>query len=208
MKLFLIGASGMIGSRILAEATARGHQVVAASRAPENIVQGAGVTPVKVDATDADALQAKAAEADVILSASSPRSTGDAVADATALGAALIGAASNLGKRVVVVGGAGTLNLPDGTPVLNVLPPEIVPEATGMKAVRDALAQSTLDWSFVAPAAQIAPGARTGTFRVGGDVLLSDAEGTSAISAEDYAIAFMDEVETPAHIKQVFTVAY
>tara|TARA_Y100000815_G_scaffold83962_2_gene72749 strand:- start:149 stop:775 length:627 start_codon:yes stop_codon:yes gene_type:complete len=208
MKLFLIGASGMIGSRILAEAVSRGHEVIAGGRSPEKIATGAGITPVAIDATDAASLAPYAAQADVILSATSPRFSGDGVADATALGKALIAAATEAGKRVVVVGGAGTLNLPDGTPVMNVLPPEIVPEATGMKAVRDMLAESGLDWVFFAPAAMIQPGARTGSFRLGGAVLVSDAEGNSAISAEDYAVAFMDEVETPKHTGQVFTIGY
>ncbi|MHC0054163.1 NAD(P)-dependent oxidoreductase [Actibacterium sp. D379-3] len=208
MKLFLIGASGMIGSRILTEAVSRGHDVIAGARSPDKIVAGPGVTPVQLDATDAATLAPYAAEADVIVSATSPRFSGDAVADGTALGKALIAAATEAGKRVVVVGGAGTLNLPDGSPVMNVLPPEIVPEATGMRGVRDMLAESGLDWTFLAPAAMIQPGEKTGTFRLGGTVLLSDAKGNSAISAEDYAVALMDEVESPAHSGQVFTVAY
>lgn len=208
MKLFLIGASGMIGSRILAEAVLRGHEVIAGGRSPGKIATGAGMTPVAIDATDAASLAPYAEQADVILSASSPRFSGDGGTDAAALGRALIAAATGAGKRVVVVGGAGALDLPDGTPVMNVLPPEIVPEATGMKAVRDMLAESGLDWAFFAPAAMIQPGARTGSFRLGGTVLVNDAEGKSAISAEDYAIAFMDEVEMPKHTGQVLTIGY
>lgn len=208
MKIFLMGASGMIGARILAEAVARGHEVIAAARNPEKIAALPGVTLVAVDANDAAALAAQAAQADVYVSAVSPRSTGDAVTEAAGYREALLAAARTAGKRVIVVGGAGTLTFADGTPVMAKLPDFIVPEATGMKALKDALAQSDLDWTFFAPAATIAPGSRTGQFRLGGEVLLADAGGDSRISAEDYAVALLDEVETPAHRRAVFTIAY
>ncbi|WP_176473756.1 NAD(P)-dependent oxidoreductase [Actibacterium ureilyticum] len=208
MNLFLIGASGMIGAPILAEAAKRGHAVTAAARHPENIATLPGVTARAVDATDADALIAAADGAQVILSATSPRFSGDATADAAALGDALVAAGKVTGLPIVMVGGAGTLSLPDGSPVMDLLPPEIKPEAMGIRAIKDALDTAGLDWTYVAPSAEIAPGARTGTFRVGGTTLLTDADGKSAISAEDFAIAFVDEVETRAHKGQVFTVGY
>lgn len=208
MKLFLMGASGMIGSRILAEALSRGHQVIAGARHPAGVAAGTGATAVAVDAADAAALARHAAAADVYVSAVSPRSTGDAVAETATYGAALMAAARRAGRRVILVGGAGSLDLPDGRPVLSVLPEAILPEATGMKRLCEALEASDLDWTFIAPAAQIAPGVRTGRFRLGGRVLLSDAAGESRISAEDYAAALLDEAETPAHRRQVMTVAY
>ena len=208
MNLFLIGASGMIGSRILAELSARGHQITAAARSPENIADLPGVTKVALQATDGDAVIKAAEGAELILSASSPRFSGDATADAAALGAALVAAGKETGLPIIMVGGAGTLSLPDGNPVMDLLPPEIKPEALGIRGVKESLQEAGLDWTYLAPSAMIEPGERTETFRVGGTTLLSDAQGNSHISAEDYAIAFADEVETRAHKGQVFTVGY
>lgn len=208
MKLFLMGASGMIGSRILAEAVARGHEVTAGARNPDRIADLPGVHRVAVEAEDASTLADHAAEADVYVSAVSPRSTGDAEAEGRRLGDALIEAAETAGRRVVLVGGAGSLSLPDGSPVMALLPDVILPEALGMRATLDRLKDTELDWTFFAPAASIAPGERTGTFRLGGDTLLSDPAGESRISAEDYAVALVDEVERGAHRRKVMTVAY
>lgn len=208
MNLFLIGASGMIGSRILAEAAGRGHTLTAAARHPDKIADLTGVTKTALNATDAQALIAAADGADMILSATAPRFSGDATADAAALGSALVALGQARGLPIVMVGGAGTLSLPDGSPVMDLLPPEIKPEAMGVRGMKDALDAAGLDWTYVAPSADIAPGARTGTFRVGDTTLLSDDSGKSAISAEDFAIAFVDEVETRAHKGQVFTVGY
>ena len=207
MKLFLVGASGMIGSRILAEAVARGHQVVAGARNPAKIAVLPGVTAVAVDAGDAVALAKAAKGADVYIQSVSPRSSGDAIAEMAGYAAAFLAAAPVAG-RAIVVGGAGTLNLPDGSPVLAHLPDFIVPEATGMKNLKEALVASDLNWTFIAPAADIQPGERTGAFRVGGDVLMSDAGGKSHISAEDYAVAVLDEMEQGLRRKQVMSVAY
>ena len=207
MKLFLVGASGMIGSRNLAEAVARGHQVVAGARKPGKIAALPGVTAVAVDANDGAAMAQLAKSADVYIQSVSPRSTGDALAEMAGYTAAFL-AAATAAKRAIVVGGAGTLNLPDASPVLAQLPDFIVPEATGMKRLKDALVTFDLDWTFIAPAADIQPGGRTGVFRVGGNVLLSDANGKSHISAEDYAVALLDEVENAAHSRKVMSVAY
>lgn len=208
MKIFLIGASGMIGSRILAEAVARGHEVIAGARRPDRIAASAQVHPVAADTADPEGLAAQAARADVIVAAASPRSTGDAVAEMGQIGAAVMQAAKASGKRLVLVGGAGSLNLPDGSPLLPHLPQEYKAEATGMKAVRDRLRDSDLDWTFFAPAGLIQPGERTGSFRLGTDTLISDAEGNSRISAEDYAVALVDELETPAHRRGMMTIGY
>ena len=207
MKLFLVGASGMIGSRILAEAVARGHEVVAGARNPDKIARLPGVTAIALDANDAVGLATHAKGADVYIQSVSPRSTGDAIAEMAGYAAAFL-AAAPVALRAIVVGGAGTLNLPDGSPVMAHLPDFIVPEATGMKRLKDQLVASGLDWTFIAPAADIQPGLRTGKFRVGGEVLMSDADGKSHISAEDYAVALLDEVEHAAHRRQVMSVAY
>ncbi len=208
MMILLIGASGMVGSRILAEAVARGHEVAAAARNPEKIARTGGVAAVKVDVADGAALKPLAEAADVIVAAVAPRSSGDAVAEAKANGAALMAAAAAAGKRLVMVGGAGSLNLPDGSAVLDHVPEAYRAEAAGMKAVFGALKDSALDWTFFAPAGMIAPGTRTGVFRLGRDVLISAADGSSSISAEDYALALVDELERPANRRTIMTIGY
>lgn len=205
MKLLIIGATGMVGSRLVAEAETRGHQVVAASRTGSAV----GATqPLALNVTDRAAVAAAAQTVDVIIGAVSPRSTDDTMAEALTYGGALITAAQDSGKRLVVVGGAGTLNLPDGTPVADVVPPPYQNEAKAMRALYEKLTASPVDFTVLAPAGLIAPGERTGQFRLGGRELLVDADGNSRISAEDYAVALLDEIETPKHLRQVFTAAY
>jgi putative NADH-flavin reductase len=206
--ILLVGASGMIGSRILAEAAARGHRVIAATRHPEKIAAGPQVKAVKLDATDREAFKAQAAQADVIVMATSPRGGGDALAEARAVGDAAIAVARATGKRLIVVGGAGSLNLPNGTPLVDTLPAAYQGEARAMRAVLDSLKASDIDWTFFSPAASIAPGTRTGHYRLGTTVLLSDDKGVSRISAEDYAAALVAEIEMPRHSRAQMTIAY
>ena len=206
--LLLVGASGMIGSRILAEAAERGHPVIAASRHPEKIASGANIRAVKLDATDWQAFVALAREADVIVTATSPRGGGDPAKEAKAVGDAAIAAARATGKRLIIVGGAGSLMLPDGRPVAETLPPAYRPEALAMRGVLDSLKASDINWTFFSPAFSIAPGKRTSHYRLGTTTLLSDPHGESRISAEDYAQALVNELESPAHLRGQMTIAY
>ena len=208
MKIFLLGASGMIGSQVLAEAVMRGHEVIAAARNPDRVTAGERVTAVAVDLADGADLARLAGQADVVVSAISPRNGADPVEEAQTTARAVMAAAQASGKRLVYVGGAGSLNLPDGSPVLPHVPAPYQAEARGMKAVYQALKASAFDWTFFAPAAQIAPGARTGTFRLGQDRLISDADGQSAISAQDYAIALVDELESRRNVRSIMTIGY
>jgi uncharacterized protein len=206
--ILLVGASGMIGSRILAEAAGRGHPVIAAARHPERITDGTNIRAVQLDATDVQAFIVAARHADVIVTATSPRGGGDPYQEAKAVGDAAIAAARATGKRLIVVGGAGSLNLPDGRPVAETLPAAYRGEALAMRAVLDSLKTSGVDWTFFSPALSIAPGQRTGKYRLGSTTVLSDAGGNSRISAEDYAKALIDEVESPAHERAQMTIAY
>jgi uncharacterized protein len=207
-SILLVGASGMIGSRILNEATSRGHYVIAASRHPEKIAAGPNIKPVKLDATDEKAFEAEAKHADVIVLATSPRGGGDPLAEAKAVSDAAIAAARATHKRLVVVGGAGSLNYPDGRRVVDTLPEAYRAEALAMRNFLDTLKTSDINWTFFSPAFSIAPGAHTGKYRVGTTTLLSDAKGDSRISAEDYADALVSELEKPAHLRAQMTVAY
>lgn len=203
MKVALLGASGMIGSRILAELSSRGHQVTALARDIAKIAALPGVTAKAVNAFDGQALAAAYAGHDVAISA-----VHFLASDADIL----IGAAKASGvSRYMVVGGAGSLEVAPGVRLIDTpqFPELYLNEAKGGAAFLDKLrAEPTLNWTFLSPAAFIQPGERTGRFRLGGDQLLVDAAGNSAISAEDYAIAFVDELETPKHVRKRFSVAY
>jgi hypothetical protein len=204
MKLLIVGATGMIGARLTAEAVARGHAVTAAVRDPVRVP--AGIPAVALRADDAAALAAAAAGQDVILAAVSPRSTGDAVAEARGYAAALVAAAVASGARLVVVGGAGSTLLPDGRRTLEVVPEIYRAEATAGLAAYQDISRSEADWTVVPPPSMIAPGERTGHYRTGGEHLVTAADGSSSISAEDFAIAVLDEIETPRHRRAMMSV--
>ncbi|WP_439499358.1 NAD(P)-dependent oxidoreductase [Bosea sp. (in: a-proteobacteria)] len=203
MNIALIGATGFIGSRLLAELTARGHQVTAISRNPDKVQAAPGVTAKKGDVFDRDGLAALLAGHDAVISA---------VHFTASDPATLLAAVRQSGvKRYLVVGGAGSLEVAPGKQLFDTpdFPQIYHAEAKKGGAFLDLLKGETgLDWTFLSPSALIQPGERTGTFRLGGDQLLVDAQGKSAISAEDYAVALVDEVETPAHSRRRFTVGY
>jgi uncharacterized protein len=203
MKVALIGASGNIGSQILAELRARGHSVTAIARNPEKIATGSGVTSVCADIADAAALAAALRGHDAVISAVRFRNFDPQ---------GLLGAIKTSGvKRLIMVGGAGSLEARPGVQLIDTpdFPEAHKPEAGAGRSALNALrAESSLDWTFLSPSAVIAPGARTGKFRLGKDAVLIGTDGKSRISIPDYAIALVDELETPRHIRQRFTVGY
>lgn len=210
MKILLVGGSGTIGSRILAEAVKRGHTVTTVTRDPSKVATQAGVTAVKGDALDPNSLAEVAKGHDAVVSASSPGNDPAKVVDAAR---AHVTALPKAGvKRLVVVGGAGNLEVAPGVHLVDT--PEF-PAAWKQIALthRDALGvyrkeAGALEWTYFSPAALIEPGERTGKFRTGSNKLITDDKGLSRISAEDYAIALMDELETPKHVRGQFTAAY
>ncbi|MGB3122912.1 MAG: NAD(P)-dependent oxidoreductase [Pseudomonas sp.] len=202
-KIAIIGATGRAGSQLLEEALRRGHSVVAIARNTENLAVRPGVTVKQADALDADALQQAVSGSDVVISAAH---------FATLPASAVIGPVTKAGvKRLLVVGGAGSLLLPGGSRVIDSpgFPAEYKAEASAGAAFLATLGhEQTLDWTFLSPSAEFVEAERTGTFRLGQDDLLVSAEGRSWISFADYAIALIDEVETPKHSRQRFTVGY
>lgn len=202
-KIAIIGATGRAGSQLLEEALRRGHSVTAIARDTSKLAGRAGVVSKNVDVLDAQALQAAVAGHDVVLSAAH---------FATVPASAVIGPVKQAGvKRLLVVGGAGSLLLPDGSRVIDAanFPAEYKAEASAGAQFLEALRQEQqLDWSFLSPSALFVEGERRGTFRLGKDHLLVDGEGQSLISFADFAIALLDEVEKPAHSRQRFTVGY
>ena len=113
--------------------------------------------------------------------------------------------------RLLVVGGAGSLEIAPGKALVDTpeFPAAYKAEALAGRAFLEALrAEKVLDWTFISPSALFEPGERTGSYRIGGNQLLADANGKSWVSMEDYAIAMADEIEKPAHPRQRFTVGY
>jgi putative NADH-flavin reductase len=205
MRVALVGASGNVGSRILAELVARGHSVTGIARTPDAIQAGPRVTAVKGDVNEPAALAKLLARHDAVISAVPFRNVPDPNV--------LIGAVREAGvKRYIVVGGAASLLNAEGQRLLDTPALErfrTSPEPAGGVLFLEALRKvADLDWTFFSPAVNFAPGERTGKFRLGGDTVVTDAQGQSRISMEDYAIALVDELETPRHIRQRFTAGY
>ncbi|MBU9142313.1 NAD(P)H-binding protein [Burkholderia multivorans] len=208
LNIALFGATGMIGSRIAAEAARRGHRVTALSRRPG--AAGDGITAKAADLFDPASVAAALPGHDVVASAYGPKQ--DDAANVVAAVKALVEGARRAGlERVVVVGGAGSLEVAPGKQLVDTegFPAEYKAVALAHRDALDYLKTvDDLDWTFFAPAALIAPGERTGTFRTGTGKLIVDANGDSRISAEDYAVAFVDALEQRGFVREIATVAY
>ena len=204
MKIAVIGATGNAGSRIVEEALKRGHEVTAIARNPEKL-GGArpNLVPKKGDAHNPDALAKLLAGHDLVISAvrfvaSDPNKLIEAVKKSGV-------------PRYLVVGGAGSLEVAPGKALVDTpnFPAAARPEASRGRDFLNLLRQERdLDWTMLSPSRLFAPGPRTGKFRLGGDQLLTAADGKSSVSMEDYAIALLDEVEKPQHRGRRFTVGY
>jgi putative NADH-flavin reductase len=214
MKVALIGATGFVGSQLLNEALNRQHQVTAIVRRTERLPVRPGLTAKAADIMDTDALAALLAGHDAVMAAYNPDRTvpGDVFERMVAGAGAIIEATKKSGvKRLLVVGGAGSLEVAPGQQMIDQpdFPPEWKGGAGGTRQFLYLLkAEPDLDWTFLSPAAMLQPGERTGTFRLGGDQMLVDAEGQCRISTQDYAVAMIDELEDPKHSRERFCIAY
>ena len=201
MKIALIGASGSVGSRIAAEALARGHQVTAVARHTDRIKAQDHMTAHDGDIAQPEALGALLRGHDVVVSA--VRFV-DFDVQQVLQALALAG-----GPRLVMVGGAGSLlnnadiALVDAPGFPEAFKAEAQAGARTLAALRS---RPDADWTFISPSALFAPGERTGRYRVGRDHLLVASDGKSHISQEDFAVALLDEVESPKHRRSRFTV--
>lgn len=213
MKIAIIGATGWIGSTLLAEAQSRGHDVIAIARDSSKIAV-TGVEKRSFDLTTGDSasIAAAVAGADLVIASIGGRAAGNheiVAASAKRLLNELPAAGIN---RLLWVGGAGSLEVAPGVTLLSLpeFPEAYKGEATAQGEALDVFrnSTSTINWTFVSPAAEIFPGERSGHYRTGGDSLVSDSEGKSRISVQDYALAMIDEAENNAHPKQRIGVAY
>ena len=212
MKIALIGATGFVGSALLAEALQRGHQVTALARNTTKLPAQAGLTVTQADVYDAEQVARAVAGSDIVISAFNP---GWGLADihyrfldgqtAIVAGVKAAGVA-----RFITVGGAGSLYIAPGLQLVDT--PDFPNEwKQGALAAREALrriqAEAVLDWTFVSPPVFLAPGERSGLYRLGADEVLFDGDKPAGISTADLAVAILDEAETPRHSRRRFTAA-
>ena len=220
-NVILIGASGFVGSAILNEALYRGHKVTAISPNPEKItVSNPNLTVVKGDATDPDTLAELAKGKDAVISAYNPGWGNPRQYEETLENyPKIVEGTRRAGvKRLLIVGGAGTLFVAPGLRLVDTgnLPAEWLP---GVKSMGEfyldyLMKEKDVDWIFFSPAGNLGnmgqngPGKRTGKFRLGKDDMLFDEKGEIFISVEDYAYAMIDELEQENHHYERFTAAY
>ncbi|MFF4838081.1 NAD(P)-dependent oxidoreductase [Streptomyces sp. NPDC001315] len=233
MHIGVIGATGMIGSRVVIEALHRGHHVTAFSRDATQIDEDREhVTWSSIDVLDAESVAAAIPGLDVLVSGFQPGNAAQDMADtvaqsiadptvyATAARALLKALESHPRTRLIVIGGAGSLEIAPGITRADSddllhealdaigLPREYAAAVRGHRDALNVLRTSNRLWTYFSPAEDIAPGERTGRFRVGADQPVLDADGHSRISAEDAAIALVDEAELPRFVQRRFTVGY
>ncbi|MGQ9545659.1 MAG: NAD(P)-dependent oxidoreductase [Dehalococcoidia bacterium] len=211
--MVIIGASGNVGSFIRDEALSRGHEVTAIVRHPDRItVRHPRLTVVKADILK-DKVEDLVKGHDAVISAYNPGWSNPDIYNEQIEGykAIIEGVKKSGVKRLLVVGGAGSLEVSPGVQLIDTV---TFPDSVrgGVLATREVLymlkKEKELEWTFLSPPASLAPGERTGHYRVGKDHLLKDDKGESKISMQDYAVAMLDELEHPKHIRRRFTVAY
>jgi putative NADH-flavin reductase len=214
MKIALIGATGRVGTRLLDEALRRGHTVTALMRDASKLPQLSRVTPVQLDVNDTSALARALVGHDAVLHALNPydRDSAEVRARNQRVATLCIVAAMKAAgvRRLLAVGGAGTLKH-EGVQFMDhpSFPADWRGGARATSVINQLLYEERdLDWTILSPAHWFRPGARTDTFRLGNDELLVGADGESRISMEDYAIAMIDELEHPKHIRRRFCVGY
>ena len=198
MRIAIFGITGNVGSRIAREARSRGHEVMEITRAAANV-------------TDPESVAAAVRDADAVVSAVGSGSFDRSPFLKDAVQALIAGLKKAGVKRLLFVGGAGSLEVAPG---LQLVDTPAFPNAWKGVALahRDAWqvfqAGPDLDWTYLAPAAMLEPGERTGKYRTGADNLVIDENGSSRISMEDYAVAALDELEHPKHLRQRMSVGY
>ena len=216
MKIALIGATGFVGTAILKEALDRGHEVTAIARHPEKIKSQNNLTIVKSDVMDSDGLARILKGNDVVVSAYNAGWTNPDLYNEFIKGSESIQEAVKKSgvKRLIINGGAGSLFVAPNVQLVDTpqFPAEWKPGALSARDYLNELKkEDQLEWTFVCPPIEMNPGTphgRKGTYRIGLDSPVFDANNKSSISVEDLAVAIVDEAEHPKHIRARFTVAY
>ncbi len=213
MNIVLIGATGYVGSAILKEALDRNHEVTAVARNTEKLPFHPHLHALKADVSREGEVARLVAGHEAVISAFNPGWSNPDIYNQQINGTrAIINGVKEAGvKRLLFVGGAGSLEVSPGVQVLDL--PEFPSEfKQGALATREALAhlrqETALDWTYVSPSVDLFPGSRTGRFRLGTDYMLKDAKGASRISVQDFAMAMIDELEKPAYVRSRCTVGY
>jgi uncharacterized protein len=216
VQITLIGGSGGMGKYILEELVSRGHEVRAVVRRPDAVPASDLVKPVQADVYNLAELTSALTGSDVVVSAFNPGWTEPDLYNRYLQGARNIQAAATASGagRLLVIGGASSLYGTDGRQLIeSFTPPE--PYASGVRAARDNYeeirTEAELNWTYLSPPLEcgpMGPEGRTGHYRTGTDHPVTGADGKSALSREDLAVAVADEIEHPAHPRQRFTVGY
>ncbi|WP_219590880.1 NAD(P)-dependent oxidoreductase [Aeromonas salmonicida] len=212
MKIALIGASGFVGTAILNEAVSRGHHITAIVRDVSKVAPHPQVTAVAVDAQNPQALAEVLKGHDRVISAYNPGWTAPDIYDQYLKGAkAIVAAAVTAHSWLLVVGGAGSLEVAPGVQLVDT--PDFPAEwKQGALAARDGLTalrrETTLDWRFVSPPVFLEPGDKRGGYHLGGDQVLFSGDKPAGITVGDLADGVLNEVEKPAHLRQRFTLGY
>ncbi|MFJ8039585.1 NAD(P)-dependent oxidoreductase [Kitasatospora sp. NPDC096147] len=212
MRITVFGAAGAAGRRIVTEAVDRGHHVTAVVRSPERYPDLHPAAEHRSgDALDPGRIAELTEGQDLVIGATRPVPGREH--EHAAVTRALLAGVAKTGARLLVLGGAGSLLLPGGSGLMVIDGPDFPPSWRPIAlACNEQLAvlreDDTVDWAYLSPAAVLEPGERTGRYRLGADELIVDADGGSAISMEDVAVALLDEAERPRHHRTRFTVGY
>ncbi|MDH6303923.1 putative NADH-flavin reductase [Parabacteroides sp. PF5-5] len=214
-EIAIIGASGFVGKAITEEALNKGHKVTAIVRNAGKIsIKNPRLKVIEADVSSQETVAGICKGFDTVISAYSPGWTNPNIYEETLkIYPTILRGVKEAGvKRLLIVGGAGTLFVAPGLRVIDsgAIPESIMPgvKSLGEFYLNILMKEKEIDWVFFSPARTIAPGKRTGKFRLGKDDLIIDAEGNSNISVEDYAVAMLDEAETPLHHQERFTIGY
>lgn len=213
MKITVFGATGNVGTRVITEALLRGHEITAVLRNNTRANElDASVRVVIGNADNIEDIVKWSDGQDIVISATRPpQGLETQLVDTTE---ALLSGLAQTKVRLLLVGGAASLTVPNSNGTLVIDDAELVPTAWRDIALA-CLAQyklcqenESVDWSYLSPPAVIVPGQRTETFRIGSDELLVDEQGESTISLEDFAIALLNEAEVAKNRRKRFTVGY
>lgn len=209
MKMALLGASGRVGQRITMEALVRGHVVKALVRNPESFpIAHPRLMVARVDIFDPANVAEAITDSDVVVNATGAGGSDPHTFFVNSTKAVIEGVKRAGGsQRLIVVGGAGSLEVAPGVQLVDTptFSATARPTSLAQRETLDILRASAIAWTFFSPSKHFAPGRRAGKYRLGTDQLLTNDEGESFISMEDYAFALLDEIEQPRFIRQRFT---